>query len=80
MAHSKATKPQQGRDLSRVLTIGVTSAANFHPNFWKIVLPSSIINSVTVPVADEKFPIKAEYSFGFGNACCKQSRPKVKRL
>jgi hypothetical protein len=52
------------------LTVGVTIAANFQPNFSNMVLPRSIITRVTVPVADEKLPMKAEYSLGFGNACC----------
>mmetsp|Transcript_11231 Transcript_11231/g.14586 ORF Transcript_11231/g.14586 Transcript_11231/m.14586 type:complete len:84 (+) Transcript_11231:763-1014(+) len=41
-------------------TLGVTNAATPHPNFWKINLPSIIINNVIVPVAVEKFPMKAE--------------------
>jgi hypothetical protein len=49
--------------------VGVTKAAILHPNFWKMVRPSNIITSVTTPVADEKFPIKAEYELGSGKAC-----------
>mmetsp|Transcript_23673 Transcript_23673/g.66857 ORF Transcript_23673/g.66857 Transcript_23673/m.66857 type:complete len:253 (+) Transcript_23673:223-981(+) len=51
------------------IMVGVTRAPARHPNLEKIVLPRSIITNVTVPVADEKLPMKAEYSFGFGNAC-----------
>ena len=58
-------------------TAGVTKAANFQPNFSKIVRPSSIITRVTAPVADEKFPMKAEYSLGFGNACYDLKIPHV---
>ena len=49
--------------------IGVINAAILHPNLAKIVRPRSIIIKVTEPVAEEKLPINAEYSFGFGNAC-----------
>lgn len=42
------------------LTVGVTRAANLHPNLEKMERPKSIITNVTVPVADEKFPMKAE--------------------
>ena len=53
-----------------LLTVGVTRAANLQPNLAKIDLPRSIIINVTVPVAEEKLPIKAEYSLGLGKACC----------
>lgn len=43
-----------------VLTVGVTRAANLQPNLAKIDRPRSIIINVTVPVAEEKLPIKAE--------------------
>jgi hypothetical protein len=35
--------------------------------------PNIIITRVTRPVAEEKLPINAEYSFGFGNAACKRN-------
>jgi hypothetical protein len=50
--------------------VGVTSAADRHPHFWKMNLPNIIITRVTRPVAEEKLPIKAEYSLGLGNAAC----------
>mmetsp|Transcript_15854 Transcript_15854/g.34354 ORF Transcript_15854/g.34354 Transcript_15854/m.34354 type:complete len:80 (-) Transcript_15854:1261-1500(-) len=48
--------------------IGVIKAATLHPNLAKIVRPKSIITNVTTPVAEEKLPIKAEYSLGLGKA------------
>ena len=39
------------------------------PNFSKMTRPSSIIISVMAPVAEEKFPINAEYELGSGKAC-----------
>lgn len=51
------------------IMVGVTRAANLHPNLEKMVRPSNIMTRVTVPVADEKLPMNAEYSFGFGKAC-----------
>ena len=48
--------------------VGVTNAATLHPNFEKIERPRSIMINVTAPVAEEKLPIKAEYSFGLGKA------------
>ena len=57
-------------------TVGVTSAAERHPHFWKMNLPNIIITRVTIPVADEKLPIKAEYSLGLGNAACSEKNWK----
>ena len=42
------------------IMVGVTKAAVLHPNLEKIFLPINIIPNVTVPVADEKLPMKAE--------------------
>lgn len=39
------------------IIVGVTRAAFLQPNFSKIVLPKSIIISVTAPVAEEKLPM-----------------------
>jgi hypothetical protein len=47
-------------EIDLVLTVGVTRAATLQPNLAKIDLPISIINKVTVPVTEEKFPMKAE--------------------
>jgi hypothetical protein len=47
----------------------VTRAATRQPNFAKIVRPSNIMTSVTIPVADEKLPMKLEYELGSGKAC-----------
>ena len=49
------------------MTDGVMSAATPQPNFLKITLDSSIMMKVTAPVLEEKSPMKAEYSLGFGN-------------
>ena len=48
--------------------IGVIIAATPHPNRLKMTLPANIIKRVTNPVAVEKFPMKAEYWLGSGNA------------
>ena len=48
-------------------TVGVMRAATPQPYFLKMVLDRSIMTKVTVPVADEKSPMKEEYSFGLGN-------------
>mmetsp|Transcript_20086 Transcript_20086/g.59649 ORF Transcript_20086/g.59649 Transcript_20086/m.59649 type:complete len:326 (-) Transcript_20086:810-1787(-) len=46
---------------------GVTSAATPQPKRAKICLARIIIENVTMPVAVEKLPMNAEYSFGLGN-------------
>lgn len=40
--------------------MGVIMAATPHPNFLNTTLPANIIRSVTMPVAVEKLPMKAE--------------------
>ena len=44
-------------------------AAVPHPHLRKTKRPKSIMQSVTAPVAEEKLPMKAEYSDGLGKAC-----------
>ena len=48
-------------------TVGVMRAATPHPYLLKMVLERSIMRKVTAPVADEKSPMKEEYSLGLGN-------------
>lgn len=48
-------------------TVGVMRAATPQPYFLKMVLERSIMRKVTAPVAEEKSPMKDEYSLGLGN-------------